>query len=114
VAQLTLRQFEDEAQSLSGGSPSVIYEEEAPFTNVFADAKGKGNFKPSTSKQHKPTFDNQKKENREENNPKKEQLPHHTLPKMQFPNFAGEQPRFGSTSATTISACMLSQKTCGS
>ena len=71
MAQLTLRQFEDDAQSLSGGSASVIYEE-APFTNVFADAKGKRNLKPSTSKQHKPIFDNQKKENREENNPKKE------------------------------------------
>ena len=72
MAQLTLRQFEDESQSLSGDSTWVIYEEEAPFTNVFADAEGKGNLKPSTSKHHKPTFDNQKKENREENNPKKE------------------------------------------
>jgi hypothetical protein len=34
----------------------VIYEEEAPFTNVFADAKGKGNLKPTTSKQHKAYF----------------------------------------------------------
>jgi hypothetical protein len=34
-----------------------------------------------------------KKEHREEGYQKKEQLPHHTLPKMQFPTFAGDHPK---------------------
>ena len=50
VAQLTLRQFDEEAHSVSGSSGSVVFEEEAPFTNVFADDKGKGTLKPSSSK----------------------------------------------------------------
>jgi hypothetical protein len=49
VAQLTLHHFEDEARSASGSSGSIVFEEAAPFTNVFADDKGKGPFKPSTS-----------------------------------------------------------------
>jgi hypothetical protein len=58
VAQLTLRQFEDEARSASGsGSSGSVVFEEAPFTNVFADDKGKGTSKPSTSKRPPPRFD---------------------------------------------------------
>jgi hypothetical protein len=66
---------------------------------VFADNKGKNTMNPGTSKQHKPAFDPLKKDtfdsNRRDNydSQKKDQLSHHTLPKMQFPNFAGDQPR---------------------
>jgi len=61
VAQLTLCQFEDEAHSVGDSSVSIVFEEEAPFTNVFADDKGKNTMKPGTSKQHKPAFDPLKK-----------------------------------------------------
>lgn len=93
VAQLTLRQFEDEAQSASGSSVSMIFEEEAPFTNVFANDRGKGPFKPSSSKQPPPKFDEPKKINKEDNTTKKDQLPHHVLPKMPFPQFARDNPK---------------------
>jgi hypothetical protein len=93
VAQLTLRQFEDEARSTSGNSGSVVFEEEAPFTNVFADDKGKGTFKPITSKRPPPRFDEPKKNTNTNANQTKEQLPHHALPKMPFPSFSGDNPK---------------------
>ena len=38
-------------------------------------------------------FDEPKKETKEDNNQKKDQLPHHTLPKMPFPTFSGDHPK---------------------
>jgi hypothetical protein len=74
VAQLTLRQFDDEK---SDSSVSIVFEEDNPFANDYA--KGKETVKPSSSKppRHFP-----------ENN-RKEGLPHHALPKMLFPKFDG-------------------------
>ena len=72
VAQLTLRQFEHEAGSVSEGS--MIADDDAMFENVFA-AKGKTHTKPEPThlfKTHRPS-------------PKAQTLPHHTLPKMLFP-----------------------------
>jgi hypothetical protein len=93
VAQLTLRQFDEEAHSVSDSSGSVVFEEEAPFPNVFVEDKCKGTFKPSSSKQPRPKFDDPKKDNKEDNNQKKDQLPHHSLPKMPFPTFSGDNPK---------------------
>jgi hypothetical protein len=93
VTQLTLRQFEEDAHSVGTDFVSIIFEEEAPFTNMFADEKGKSSFKPGTSKQHKHHFDQPRKESRDDPTLKKEQLPHHALPKMPFPNFAGDNPK---------------------
>jgi hypothetical protein len=93
VAQLTLRQFDDDAHSTGGSSGSVVFEEEARFTNVFVDDKGKGTYKPSSSKCPPPKFDAPKKTNKEDNNPKKDRLAHHTLPKMPFPTFTGGNPK---------------------
>lgn len=78
VAQLTLRQFEREAGFVSDGS--VVADNDTMFENVFA--KGKTNTKPEHSHQfkHMPP-------------PKKDNLPHHSLPKMHFPYFDGVQPK---------------------
>lgn len=80
VAQLTLRQFEEDAKSMGNESVSVIFEEEPPFTNVFAEDKGPHKTEQPKShkyktEQHKPGA-----------------LPHHTLPKMHFPPFDGTSP----------------------
>jgi len=80
VAQLTIRQFECEAGSVSG--ESVIADDEIMIENVFS-AKGKNHFKPEPShksKTHRPP-------------PRTETLPHHTLPKMHFPKTDGTQPK---------------------
>jgi len=60
---------------------SIIFEEEEDFLNVFAHTNE--THKPSTSKQPRHT----------QHHTKKEDLPHHTLPKMQFPTFDGENPK---------------------
>jgi len=71
--------MENEALSENSDAVSILYEEE-PFQNIFA--KGKHEFKPGTSKQPRTNHDSHK-----------ESLPHHTLPKMQFPTFDGSNPR---------------------
>jgi len=66
---------------------------------VFADTKGKNTMKPGSSKHNKvafdtlkrDTFDNHKRDH--DDSQPKDKLLHHTLPKMQFPNFASDQPR---------------------
>lgn len=77
VAKLTIQQFEDDK---SVGSVSEIYEDENPF--AYYD-KGKEPVKQSSSKYPK--------QHREHS--KKDSLPHHTLPKMFFPTFDGNQPK---------------------
>lgn len=102
VAQLTLRRFAEEALSDSASSGSVVFEEEAPFTHLFADDKGKNTMKPSSSKKKEPKFDDYKKsthrepkakDTRDITSQKQDKLPHHVLPKMQFPSFFGENPK---------------------
>jgi len=79
VAQLTLRQFEKEAWSVNNGS--VIADEEVEFENVFAHGKAKA--KPEPSHHYRGS----------KPNPKQDSLPHHALPKMQFPSSDGTQPK---------------------
>ena len=79
VAQLTMRQSEHEASSISEGF--VIADEDIMFENVFANCKHKT--KPEPSHQYRTT----------KPPPKKESLPHHTLPKMHFPASDGTQPK---------------------
>lgn len=81
MAQLTLRQFDQEAKSLSDGADSVVYEEEAPFTNIFTQDKAHQH--PEGSRHNKHTSKSHKKDT----------VPHHTLPKMQFPTFDGTNPK---------------------
>ena len=81
VAQLTLQQFDKEPQEFTEGSVSAIFEDEEEFQNVFAHTKH--DHKPSTSKQPRHT----------QHHTKREDLPHHTLPKMQFPTFDGDNPK---------------------
>lgn len=83
IAHLTLRQFEEDAKSQSGSSVSVIFEEEDPFTNVFAGNKEQRTSKPNTSKFPRYTEEHEKRDS----------LPHHMLPKMQFPKFECAQPK---------------------
>lgn len=80
VAQLTLRQFEQEDGNLSEGS-IIADDDNALFENVFA-AKGKYTLKPGashTQKNHQPPL-------------KTELVPHHALPKIHFPTSDGTQP----------------------
>lgn len=100
VAQLTVQQFEEDAHSQSDSSVSGVFEEEALFSNVFATDKPKGNTKAGTSRHHRPPQDHRRIET----------LPHHTLSKIQFPKFEGEQPISGLTNATTISTSTAFQK----
>jgi hypothetical protein len=82
VAQLTLQQFNKGDQIFSDDSGSVVFEEEEDdFQNVFA--KGKHTTKPSSSKPHKHYNEQHTKDT----------IPHHSLPKMQFPTFDGEHPK---------------------
>jgi hypothetical protein len=59
----------------------VVEEEEEDFQNVFG--KAKSTHKPSYSKQHKHSHEHNRKD----------ALPHHSLPKMQFPTFDGDHPK---------------------
>jgi hypothetical protein len=70
-----------------------VFEEEAPFINVFADDEGKGTLKPRSSKCPRTKCDEPRKETKEDNNQKKDQLPHYTLPKMPFPTFSCDHPK---------------------
>ena len=67
IAQLTLRQFEDEK---SDSSVSIVFEEENPFAIDYG--KDKGASKPSTSKQPRHFLEPNRKEG----------LPHHALWKV--------------------------------
>jgi hypothetical protein len=64
VAQLTLCQFNEEAHSVHGSLGSVVFEEEAPFINVFADDEGKGTLKPRSSKCPRTKCETQKRNQR--------------------------------------------------
>jgi hypothetical protein len=78
VAQLTLKQFEHEDGSVSYGS--VVADDDTMFENMFAKGKTTNRGEPSHQFKHRPP-------------PRKESLPHHTLPKMHFPAFDGVQPK---------------------
>lgn len=71
VAQLTLRQFEEENRSVSTSSESLIEEEEQEFQNVFAKHKLTSRPKHSRAPRHK------------DDNAKHESVPH-ALPKCTF------------------------------
>ena len=79
VARLTLKQFDREESLGSEGSSSEVLEDEE-FQNMFG--KGKAPYKPACSHQPKHQVDNHRKDD----------LPHHSLPKMQFPSFDGVHP----------------------
>lgn len=82
VAQLTLHQFEDEVQSDSTGSQSLVEDaEEEDLLNVFAKQKGPTKAEHSRAHKYKPDHHHQ------------ESVPHHALPKMYFPKFDGTQPK---------------------
>lgn len=82
VAQLTLRQFEEEDRSNSLGSESLMYDEEGiEFQNVFG--RNKAPSKSPRSKTYKP---------KHETTPE-DAVPHHALPKMHFPKFDGSHPK---------------------
>lgn len=82
VAQLTLRQFDEEDRFDSTGSGSLLEDEDDPdFQNVFG--KNKSPSKPEHSRAHKHRGDNTKQDS----------VPHHTLPKMYFPKFDGSHPK---------------------
>jgi hypothetical protein len=80
VASLTLRQMEVEAQSEHSESLSMLSEED-PNYNIFA--KPTRDPAPATSKQPRHNHDHNRRDT----------LPHHALPKMQFAKFDGSQPR---------------------
>jgi hypothetical protein len=78
VAQLTIKQFEREEGSSSEGS--MIADDDTMFENMFAKGKSTNKGEPSHQYKHRPP-------------PRKDTLPHHTLPKMHFPAFDGVQPK---------------------
>lgn len=79
VAHLTIKQFDHDAESVS--DDSGIQDEDVMFENVFAKQKGTDKAEPSF--QYRQPHQT----------PKRETLPHHTLPKMHFPTFDGTHPR---------------------
>jgi hypothetical protein len=82
VAQLTIRQFEEDDKYASDAPESMIFEEEEnPFATAYAKNKGTG--KSHFPKHYKHRTDPHRSET----------LPHHTLPKMQFPAFDGTHPK---------------------
>jgi len=70
VAQLTMRQFEEEAKSDGDESVSIVYEEQETFRNVFASKKGISKVESSKSRRPPPKSD------------KRDILPHQSMPKM--------------------------------
>lgn len=80
VAELTLQQMNDDTKSNSSENVSIVFEEEPPFTNVFSEEEKKKRI-PEIAKPTRPMPEPSKKEN----------MPHHTLPKMLFPSFDGNQ-----------------------
>jgi hypothetical protein len=81
IAQLTMRQWEDDAKYDQDDNTSLLSEDNVSFQNVF----GKDNHipKPEPSKQPK-SFPKQNK---------KEQPSKHAMPKMNFPIFDGSDPK---------------------
>jgi len=78
VASLTLRQMETEAALDHAEDNSVVSADDPQFDNIFTDKPY--DIKPEHSR----------RSHKQHNN---EALPHHTLPKMQFPTFDGQQPQ---------------------
>jgi len=78
VASLTIRHMEKEKLDDSSDNASVVSADETVFDNVFAAMTH--DHKPSTSKRTHGHFN-------------KDQLPHHSIPKMQFPMFDGTSPK---------------------
>ena len=78
VASLTIRQMEKEKLEDSSDNASVVSAEDTVFDNVFAAPTH--DHKPGTSKRTHGHFN-------------KDQLPHHSIPKMQFPMFDGTSPK---------------------
>lgn len=76
VASLTMRQMDHDAHFDHSDTISSISAEDTSFNNIFAKRKTA----PEPSKSHTEP-------------PKREALPHHTLPKMHFPMFDGRNPR---------------------
>ena len=96
VAQLTLRQFEEEKSSASHGSSSLVYDdEEEHFQNMFA--KDKNLQKPKQSKYHRSKLEQDKEE----------RVPHHALPKMFFPSLRAFIPKSGLTIAAITSLSIM-------
>jgi hypothetical protein len=81
VAQLTMKQFENDHKFDDDSSGSTVDEEDVTFDNVFA--KNKGTLKPKPSKHRKPPpkFD------------RKTSLSTQPMPKMKFPKFDGTNPK---------------------
>jgi hypothetical protein len=70
--------MEHDMQSDQSESKSVLFDEEQSFDNMFATKEAE--HKLGTSKGHK-------------RHTHRDTLPHHALPKMQFPTFDGSQPK---------------------
>ena len=81
VAQLTMRQFDNEAAYDDEDGVSMLFEEKASFQNVFA--KDKGTAKAETSKVRRP----------QPRSGRRDTLPSQAMPKMQFPKFDGTDPK---------------------
>lgn len=82
VAQLTMRQFEEDNKSAGSQSESLESDDETPsFQNVFS--KSKMSYKAEPHKYQKPKLESQRIDS----------VPHHTLSKMYFPKFDGNHPR---------------------
>ena len=81
VAQLTMRQFDNEAAYDDEDRVSMLFEEKASFQNVFA--KDKGTVKAETSKVRRP----------QPRIGRRDTLPNQAMPKMQFPKFDGANPK---------------------
>ena len=80
VAQLTIRQMDMENQSNHSADGSVIFEDD-DFQNIFSkDKKVEGHGSGHRHKHHRE-------------HPGKDELPHHTLPKLLFPKFGGTTPK---------------------
>jgi hypothetical protein len=78
VASLTLWQMETEAAMDHAEGNSMVSAEEPQFDNIFA------------AKQYDIKPEHSRRSPKQQN---KESLPHHTLPKMQFPTFDGNNPK---------------------
>jgi len=81
VAQLTVRQFENDHSSVSDGSV-IANEEDHRFENVFAD---RGKAQMQTGPSHHPT--------QPRSTQRSESIPRHALPKLLFPTSDGSQPK---------------------
>jgi hypothetical protein len=78
VASLTIRQMEHEAKFDKSDTASNLSVEDQHFDNIFAEKKPE--LKPESSGKKFHKHDSYT-------------LPHHTIPKMQFPVFDGSNPK---------------------